>query len=1198
MHVQPSVSSVFYVALLCLCTVPLMFVQLGAAEGMVLADQGKAQVVIVTNGLTAVAPNLDAKQVKPAVDELRDYLKQITGAEFATVATLAEAGTRPAIVLEVITPLPGASNRASASQAYRISATDKRLTLSGASPLALHYAVYGLLEDHFGCRFYTFVANGLRYGGRGYEVVPQQAKLIMPVTNDLQEPAFANRGFIYSMGTYPWILQNRGLGVPADFVSGGLNAGHNFYHLLPPDDVKEGDVVVVPGLFKTHPEFYPLNAAGKREQDWSCGLCATNEQLPTFLAAGLERAIKARIAEAAGHEVDWTQPFQAAQGDGFSGCHCPVCRELVKKEQSEAAPLILALNRSLDILGKSYPQARVITFAYFETLSAPKTLKPHSSLWINVVSSARSQNAAGDQVGPIVGNPANRDYAKALVDWPKIAPGRVAVWHWDTFRAEWPSIFYLAENTRYMRDCGIYGINPQYCGGPWSELLAWVQLKLVWNPDRDADQLIRQFCLDNYGPEAGTEIFAYLKLAKSGYADSVHVPSAVRWSGWTPLLRQKLFPPALLTQMTAAMDRALAAAEKAGDKRRLANLIAARGQSLDVMHVDAAVNGSKPWGAVRYAADGLNWFVPGADPLIPACVMRAKKGIFMSGGGEHGVLRGISGYVAANGGPLMELSGKPISAAVCPDLQGQIVSAIDQTSGAELLAVAGASTGYVDTFPGIPAQLWLPVDQAEPGLGSRNNQDWSETWSNFKRSDPTRLDTVTVLSPQYYGFDEKRALHRTVSTSAEGLRVERTFTGPLDNIRVFTTRWLLALPDVRVAKVGISGGGIDQLLDLQFAVPGGIKGVKAGEKFKGADYMDERFDTVVAVSDAEAVKLPVKTDAKGNLVIRLDRGDGIAVVLTTPAQGWQAVELKPIIDGHRLEITLVGADQGTVPAVLPVQTLSTRAVPKVVAPATAPVAAVKAVAAKLTITGPTSAINDLDGSEMVWIPAGTFLRGSVAGTGGSDERPQKSIDLDGFWISKTPITLARYQTYVAATKTTFEPCWGQGMHSAPAGDAGIYPVLVGWYEADAYAKAMGGALPSEAQWEKAARGTDGRDYPWGNAWDSTRCASEEETIYKFATGFRPVGSYPTGASPYGVLDMSGNVWQWVGDWYANDGYQTAAEHNPTGPTTGSYKVLRGGCSMWDERFCRTAARMLNPPHVRDWVATGFRCVVVAPGPAK
>ena len=1165
------------------------------AKGLVLAENGQARAVIVSNGLSTVAPNLDAGQVKPAIEDLRDYLKQITGAEFPVVKTLAEAGDRPAIVLEVVAKLPGASDRVTAAQAYRIVATDKHLTLTAASPLALHYAVYGLLEDHLGCRFYTFVAKGMQYGGRDHEIVPRQPRLMLPAINDLQEPAFANRGFIFWMGSYPWILQNRGIGTPADNVSGGLNAGHNFYHLLPPDDIKDGDVVV-PGLFKTHPEFYPMNQAGQRAQDWSFGICGTNSEMPSFMAAGLERAIQQRIAQAATtkSEVDWSLPFQAAQGDGFSGCQCPECRKLVHAEAAESAPLILALNRTLEIIGKKYPKAQVITFAYFETLDAPKTLKPHANLWINVVSSARSQNAAGDQVGPIANNPANRDYAKALAQWPKIAPGRVTVWHWDTFRAEWPSIFYLAENTRYMRDCGIYGINPQYCGGPWTSLLAWVQLKLTWNPNLDADKLIQQFCDDNYGTEAGAHVFRYLKLAQQGYADSLHVPSAVRWSGWTPMLRQKLFPPTLLTKMTEAMDQALAAATKAGDAKRLANLIAARGQSLDVMRVDAAVNSGKPWGAVKYADDGKTWFVPGADPLMPPCVMRAKKGIVKAGGSEHGVLRGISGYVADNGGPLVELSGKTLTAAVCPDLSGRIVSVVDIASGKELLANMGASSGYADLFPGIPAVIWLPVGQAD-GVGNRANEDWSELWSKFKNPDPTKVETQTVVSHMYYGFEDKRKLNRTVSATADGLRVERTFTGPLGSPSEFSTRWLLALPDNRVAKVGITGGGIDQLLDLSFAVPGGIKGSKAGEKLKGSDNMDERFDTVVAVSGAEATKLPVNAAATGQIRLSLDRGDGVAVVLTTDAKGWQAIEVKPIVESHQLEITLIGAVRATDPAVLPVQTLSARSVPKAPAPpiATAPA---KPVVAKIRQTGPTSAINELDGSELVWIPAGPFLRGSPAGKGASDERPQKTITLDGFWISKTPVTLAKYQAYSAATKTAFEPTWPQSMHAAPVGDAGTYPVTVGWYEADAYTHAMGASLPSEAQWEKAARGTDGREYPWGNTWDSEKCASMEQTLYRFSSGLRPVGSYPAGASPYGVLDMAGNVWEWVGDWYGNEAYQTAADRNPTGPATGSLKVLRGGCSLYDERFSRTAARMLNPPHVRDWTPTGFRYVVIAPEP--
>jgi hypothetical protein len=257
----------------------------------------------------------------------------------------------------------------------------------------------------------------------------------------------------------------------------------------------------------------------------------------------------------------------------------------------------------------------------------------------------------------------------------------VTTWHWTPYQPEWPTIFYLGDILKYWQECGIYGTNPQLCGDNWQWLCAWVYLKLAWNPNQDADRLIRQFLEDNYGPGAAPHVWEYLKLAQAAYADSGHVPSAVRWSGWTPTTRVKMFPPSVLAKMTAAMDQALAAAEKAGDPTRLANMIEARGNSLDALTLNAAAYSGAPWGPVRNPRDGKNWFVASADPRVPACLERAKRATFMNGGGEHGVLRTIAGFVANHGGPLVALESQTMSAAVCPDLKGQITSAVDKKSG-------------------------------------------------------------------------------------------------------------------------------------------------------------------------------------------------------------------------------------------------------------------------------------------------------------------------------------------------------------------------------------------------------------------------------------------------------------------------------------------------------------------------------------
>lgn len=231
--------------------------------------------------------------------------------------------------------------------------------------------------------------------------------------------------------------------------------------------------------------------------------------------------------------------------------------------------------------------------------------------------------------------------------------------------------------------------------------------------------------------------------------------------------------------------------------------------------------------------------------------------------------------------------------------------------------------------------------------------------------------------------------------------------------------------------------------------------------------------------------------------------------------------------------------------------------------------------------------NEKDDSEMVLIPAGEFLMGSE--TGFPPERPTHRVCVDAFYLSKYPVTNAQYRRFVAETGHRLPYLddrrmqldnWDQDTRTYPSGRAYHPVMLVSWRDAQAYCEWAGGRLPTEAEWEKAARGgLEGKLYPWGDEIDPSLAN------YDNREGTTPVGSYPPNG--YGLYDVAGNVWEWIADWYDAKYYSRSPARNPQGPENGTVRVLRGGAWLLFSQFCRVAYRFRNSPDFR-FNLVGFR----------
>jgi formylglycine-generating enzyme required for sulfatase activity len=271
--------------------------------------------------------------------------------------------------------------------------------------------------------------------------------------------------------------------------------------------------------------------------------------------------------------------------------------------------------------------------------------------------------------------------------------------------------------------------------------------------------------------------------------------------------------------------------------------------------------------------------------------------------------------------------------------------------------------------------------------------------------------------------------------------------------------------------------------------------------------------------------------------------------------------------------------------------------------------------ANATATPTPQVVTAANDTTMVFVPAGPFEMGSNPDVGLAecekfsvtgvckresfeDEAPVHTVTLAAFYIDQYEVTNAQYRRCVEAGVCQVPNCWWGGSTYDDEAKSNHPVICPTWDQAQAYCEWREARLPTEAEWEKAARSTDGRLYPWGDTFDGARlnfCDKNCDNSWankNYDDGYAetaPVGSYPDGVSPYGAYDMAGNVLEWVVDWYEADYYDRSPSENPTGPTSPtSNKVYRGGYESSAADDTHAAKRSKNAPNIGD-TAVGFRC---------
>jgi len=670
--------------------------------------QAAATLTLATQGYTDYDIVISAAEASPserfAAEELATFLRQMTGAQFPVV-TDEKAGAGPHIFVGDSAALrkvaPDLKLNDLGREGYVVETLGPHLILAGGRMRGSMYAVYDLLEDHLGCRWFT----------RDCSRIPRYDTLRIGRIHERKIPALEYREDFYAEAfDGPWAVRNRMNGnshrIPPEHGDKVHYVGfvHTFYALLPPEK-----------YFAEHPEYYALVGGKRRATD--AQLCLTNPEVVRLVTEEVRRWL--RDAKARGLPDDVI--VSVSQNDCWGWCECPKCAAVAREEGSQSGPILRFVNQVADGIKDEFPHAAIDTLAYSYSRKPPLKVKPRPNVIVRLCSIECCFSH------PLDACPANKSFMDDLRGWQKICK-RLYVWDYVTDFAHYimpfPNLRVLGRNLRTFVAHNVKGVFEEgnyHGGGEFAELRAYMLAKALWNPNYDMNRAMNEFLEAYYGP-AAPFIRKYIDLIHDAVErENIHV---YIWTGPT----EKYMHPELLAEAERLFDQAEAAVRANQEL-----LLRVRHARMPVMYARLAQ--SSPGYRLRdgrfvaeAGAQYAKWANDFANLATGLGISNISEGRRMSDYLE-GLQRGFPEL------PLLTIANKDLRLGIIPARGGRIFSMFDRVLQRELMhrlpenhPLYPGGSGYTDflgeTWPGPGSEEpWQVVDERPTSVTLRREAD-------------------------------------------------------------------------------------------------------------------------------------------------------------------------------------------------------------------------------------------------------------------------------------------------------------------------------------------------------------------------------------------------------------------------------------------------------------------------------------------